>query len=386
VVNRKDILKTFLQEQISEHKSPVRDDLWSMIERNLPEKKRHPVLKKMVLALAVAAAILITVLLTLPIFDSNFQKLNLHKLPAITKSHHIYIPKYVPEVNDIPQKKQQPSLTKENNINKVPESVQPELVITDSIQNVEETDQHAKLVAEEKDAVADKDEKTKPVRSLTDNNPKMEIVKKKDPQKISLSLIATNTITEKSSSNYLTHIGSGDPSENPELKNNHFLEYDFPVNIGFMVRKNLTNKFAIESGLSYTYLSTKETISPLNKPETVNKIKLHYLGIPVKVVYNLYDSDRLSVYSSLGIMLEKSISGKQESIIQNNSVNEDLDIPELQWSFSGSIGLNYKLIPQWGLFIEPGAAYFINDHSGIPTIRKNKPFNFNIQGGIRFSY
>jgi len=39
-----------------------------------------------------------------------------------------------------------------------------------------------------------------------------------------------------------------------------------------------------------------------------------------------------------------------------------------------------------GLYAEPGIAYYFDDGSQIETIRKEHPFNFNLQFGLRFSF
>ena len=39
-----------------------------------------------------------------------------------------------------------------------------------------------------------------------------------------------------------------------------------------------------------------------------------------------------------------------------------------------------------GIYVEPGVAYYFNDGSDIQTIRKENPFNFNIQAGVRLTY
>ena len=39
----------------------------------------------------------------------------------------------------------------------------------------------------------------------------------------------------------------------------------------------------------------------------------------------------------------------------------------------------------WVFYAEPGVVYYFDDGSNVNTIRKEHPFNFNIQLGVRFT-
>lgn len=152
-------------------------------------------------------------------------------------------------------------------------------------------------------------------------------------------------------------------------------EYDFPVSFTVAVRKGITRRFSLESGLTYTYLHTVDDRSNTD-------IKLHYLGLPLKGVVTIYDHRRLSVYVSAGGMVERQVSGK----LKHPTGNTDISNSRLQWSVNGAAGVNIKLGGRAGLFAEPGLSYFFDDGTGIPTIRKDKPLNFNLQVGLRVNF
>ncbi|GHT51538.1 hypothetical protein AGMMS49982_09230 [Bacteroidia bacterium] len=149
------------------------------------------------------------------------------------------------------------------------------------------------------------------------------------------------------------------------------VHYEMPVAISFSLRKYFAEDWAYESGLTYTYLKSTETQSSPSGKTTSKDIRLHYIGVPLKLVFSFYDNSRLSLYASAGGMLEKCLSG---------------NIPELQWSLTGDIGINYILRDAFSLFIEPGINYYFDDHSGVPTIRKDKPLNVGLQVGLRLTY
>ncbi len=77
-------------------------------------------------------------------------------------------------------------------------------------------------------------------------------------------------------------------------------------------------------------------------------------------------------------MIEKAVYGKLG--------DEDITVKPLQLSISSALGGQLNINKNIGLYLEPGVAYFFDDGSEIETIRKETPFNFNLQAGIRFTY
>jgi hypothetical protein len=161
-------------------------------------------------------------------------------------------------------------------------------------------------------------------------------------------------------------------------------QFKMPVAVGLSIRKHLTDDWALESGLTYSYLESSESGMYTNGIYGTRDVGLHYLGVPLKVIYAFYNNKRLSLYAAAGGMAEKTVYGEVFTSI--NNTKEKLDVPELQWSISGSIGLSYKLIDHLYLFAEPGIGYYFDDKSAVTTIRDDKPTNFNLLMGVRLSY
>ena len=90
-------------------------------------------------------------------------------------------------------------------------------------------------------------------------------------------------------------------------------------------------------------------------------------------------------------MVEKCVYGKSSTdyVYGGDAVaNEtsDIRIRQLQWSVNAAIGAEISFTPLVGLYVEPGVSYFFNDGSDVQTIYKERPVNFNIEFGIRFSF
>jgi hypothetical protein len=154
-----------------------------------------------------------------------------------------------------------------------------------------------------------------------------------------------------------------------------------PVSFGLSVRKYLTQRLAIESGVVYTRLESESSGSKSHRQ------MLDYIGVPVKLNYMLVDKRYFTLYLSGGGMAEKCISGKLNTReLSGKDISEDVSVKPLQWSLNGALGAQYNITPKMGIFVEPGVVYFFDDGSKVETIRKETPFNFNLQLGLRISY
>ena len=121
----------------------------------------------------------------------------------------------------------------------------------------------------------------------------------------------------------------------------------------------------------------------------MEEYKLHYIGIPVKGNWIFLDTKFLSLYLSAGFALEKSVAGKYERVYlsgdgDNAAWNET--VKPMQWSLLGSVGVQFNATERFGVYVEPGVAHYFDDGSGVQTIRTEKPTNFNLQLGLRWSY
>ncbi|NDV66230.1 porin family protein [Bacteroides sp. 224] len=159
-------------------------------------------------------------------------------------------------------------------------------------------------------------------------------------------------------------------------KDVHDIDHHQPISVGVSVRKEIGNKFSLETGLMYTLLSSDIKLGG-DEPTKIDQ-KLHYIGIPLKANWDFVDSKHFNLYLSAGGAVEKCVYGKQGS--------EKKIVGPLQLSLLGAVGAQYKLSNRVGVYVEPGVSYYFDDGSSVETIRKEKQFNINLQGGIRFTY
>lgn len=165
--------------------------------------------------------------------------------------------------------------------------------------------------------------------------------------------------------------------------------YKLPVRAGIRMSIPLTDALAVEGGVTYTLLSSSvESGSDENYYHTEQT--LHYVGIPLKLRYKLWNSKRIGIYVSGGGMVEKCVSGKAKTkfIIggSRNSVEEQkVSEKSLQFSAAFSAGIEANIVRNTSLFIEPGASCYFDNHSSVDNVYKDKPFNLDLNIGIRIN-
>ena len=165
------------------------------------------------------------------------------------------------------------------------------------------------------------------------------------------------------------------------------IHHKMPVTVGASLKWNLNEHWAFETGLNYTLLSSD--LHAGGEAYIEEEQKLHYVGIPLKVHRNIWKNRAFRIYASAGGMVEKCVSAKQEVVYADGNFGYEvehtsLDVPELQWSLLASVGGQVDIVRALGVYVEPGMAYYFDDNSDVETIRKEHPFQFNLQLGLRF--
>jgi hypothetical protein len=168
------------------------------------------------------------------------------------------------------------------------------------------------------------------------------------------------------------------------------IDHNLPIMVGLTFRYNINQRWGVSSGLTYSLLTSKL------RSESVNyfyddRQTLHYLGVPLNIDYKLWQNNNFSTYISAGGLVEKNIAGKLSSnyYIDNklqSSTDEKITSKQLQWSINSAVGLEYRISDNFGIYAEPGVAYYFKNNSEIETIYKERPFNFNLKLGLRINF
>ncbi|MGN0402028.1 MAG: sigma-70 family RNA polymerase sigma factor [Acetatifactor sp.] len=166
-------------------------------------------------------------------------------------------------------------------------------------------------------------------------------------------------------------------------------EHDKPVTFGISVSKTLTDRWCIETGIQYSLLHSRFTMGE-NGYSIVKKQKAHYLGIPLKLSYRVFDYKHISAYSSTGLTLHIPMYGKQTCnyIVNWQTAYSDNYhfTPAFQWQTSFSVGLQYKFTPNASVFVEPTINWFVPSNCDKHTIWTEQPIMFTSPFGIRITW
>lgn len=168
------------------------------------------------------------------------------------------------------------------------------------------------------------------------------------------------------------------------------LKHKYPVSVGLNVRKNLPQRFGIETGLIYTYLESTSELEGTFSSYKYNQ-RLHYLGVPLYVSYSMLNSDKWDLYVNGGGMAEVALSARGKTKIFNgdnfeSETTTNLSAPGVVWSLGANVGLGYNLVDNFGIYIEPGVGYYFNNERHPQTYRTNNQLMFNLRAGFRVKF
>lgn len=161
-----------------------------------------------------------------------------------------------------------------------------------------------------------------------------------------------------------------------------------PITVALQVSKMLGSNLALGTGLQYTQLYSETQVGNTYS-WMQQELRLHYLGIPLRVMWYPVNTSRWRVYGSAQTMLEVPVGSSlhQQDFVEGLQIDTRQLSPSLsvQWSVGLGIGLEYRLTPAIGLFAEPGVHYFFKTGDGLDTYRTKHPAAFSIPIGIRIN-
>lgn len=165
------------------------------------------------------------------------------------------------------------------------------------------------------------------------------------------------------------------------------IDHHTPLSVGLSVSRRLNDRFALQSGLVYSYLGSDWKTNGVHHTKT--KQSLHFIGVPISVVYKIAEWNKFLLYASAGGMCELNVKGNLRYKYYNSDellseTNEGIRMTEPYWSVNAKAGISYPLVKFVSLYVEAGADYYFKNNSDIETIRTEKPANFDFQFGLRF--
>lgn len=424
--NNPDAFSELMKQKLENHQLPVDLNDWSAIEKRLNKKGKRKIIPWW-MWLPMGSAAVLTLLFTLRSFNETPDyavKSNSH---AVTQQAEI--PKQYTvqqsiakadvsgnQISNVPTAvlKQKPTLVPNRNIVSVDlphihtvmmDTSATEInnaVATTTLRAVEK-EQIAQVAVEQNDSVQNKREMKK---TVLDPNPD-EMIAAVDKQKskhnnwmLAASYgsqgnvdLAGNTrdgeFVSSSPNFYDKTLSAVNTNYTSILATNDFTKktYNDPLSFGLTVRKQLNKTLSMESGLVYTYLLSTFENSGVQRSEA--KLHLHYIGIPVNLITELWENSKWEVYLSTGFMAEKGI---QSLYVQSQYFGAEVvtttaktNINGIQWSINGGVGVTYKIKRQLGIYFEPKFSRYFDNNQPV-SARTDHPFVFGLSAGLRIGF
>ena len=163
-----------------------------------------------------------------------------------------------------------------------------------------------------------------------------------------------------------------------------------PVTFSVLAKWQFTETLGLESGLSWTMLSSRFTTSSATS-QIADQQTLQYIGIPLSMTFSFLDTRLFTIYATMGGMVEKCIDGrvKHSEYVSDKlllSYVDKVSVTPLQWSVSGGAGIQANFSDNLAFFAEPGLSYHFRNESQVGTIYREHPLDFRFSFGFRVTF
>lgn len=419
--SREDQWTQRLRDHLADIEAPVPDDLWEKIEARLPKEVASPTPKKEARIVPLwarwaAAAVIVGGLVILWNVKSGMwnensllssksettKKTSAEKTPALMKSKKseesessesieqgVKAPTLLAE--EIPmeseKKVEEMPLVPVSSEEKPNEPILP-------VSSEEKSNESIQPISSEKKPNGPEKSPENVIREL---NQKIAAYKQRRSGSATINLYASNGFGNQSYRNGVLMsqelLSNYDYYRNPDSHGtrvgnspvylaNHEERQNFyqPISFGLSVNIPISSKFSVSTGVVYTRLSSDFT-SIANSLVYERQQKLHYVGIPLTVQYNVWQWHGLNVYATAGGQADFNV----KAYMTTEGTETKLEKDNLQWSVNAALGVQYNFIPQLGIYVEPGIKHYFDNGSHIQNYFKHRPTNFNLQIGLRLN-
>lgn len=417
--SREDQWTQRLRDHLADIEAPVPDDLWEKIEARLPKEVASPALKKEARIVPLwarwaAAAVIVGGLVILWNVKSGMwnensllssksettKKTSAEKTPALMKSKRS---EESESSESIEQSVKAPTLLAEEMPMESEKKVEETPLVPISseekpnepilpVSSEEKSNESIQPISSEKKP---NDSEKSPENVIRELNQKIAAYKQRRNGSATINLYASNgfgnqsyrngvLMSQELLSNYDYYRNPGShgtrAGNSPVYLANHEEQQKFyqPISFGLSVNIPISSKFSVSTGVVYTRLSSDFT-SIANSLIYERQQKLHYVGIPLTVQYNVWQWYGLNVYATAGGQADFNV----KAYMTTEGTETKLEKDNWQWSVNAALGVQYNFIPQLGIYVEPGIKHYFDNGSHIQNYFKYKPTNFNLQLGVR---
>lgn len=153
-----------------------------------------------------------------------------------------------------------------------------------------------------------------------------------------------------------------------------------PISYGLTLAFSVSERLSLTTGVVYTKLVSDFT-QVMRSQQTQRQQTLHYVGLPIGLSCRLWSYHAFKAYVSVGTLAYWNVATR----VVTEGVTQKQEKDRMQWSFNGSIGAQYDVLPQLGLYVEPGLSYYPENGSTLQNYFKDKSLNTSLQVGLRMN-
>lgn len=167
--------------------------------------------------------------------------------------------------------------------------------------------------------------------------------------------------------------------------------YSVPVSFGLGIRIPMTDRWSIETGLTYSFL--ERTFAGVYREydggvpvSTINadiRHAIHYAGIPVNFSYDILVGKRTQFYAFAGGSVEKAFLNKFRIPTDGDPLFYSESVKGVQLSAAAGLGVNFLITDFLGFYIDPSVRYYFDCRQPV-NIRTQQPFMMSLEMGFRF--
>lgn len=170
------------------------------------------------------------------------------------------------------------------------------------------------------------------------------------------------------------------PVQLPTAKNNERVHHKMPVKGGISLRYAIDDRWSVQTGINYSYHSSEIEVGEQHIDQ-----KLHFVGVPVAIGYNVWSNRKVNVYLTTGAEMEKMVKGHRTVTYTGQHRDEDVKMSSPQFSAQFSAGAEYCASKAVSVYVEPNVSYHFDNGSNISTIYKDKPLELGFGMGVRIT-
>lgn len=190
----------------------------------------------------------------------------------------------------------------------------------------------------------------------------------------------------------LIQIAEGNQGEIIEKEN-----HSRPLTFNFSLSKQIGKDWNLNSGLQYSILKSTFVLGSQKGTNNNDSCyikrtqKIHYIGIPLGISYNILSRNSFSTSASLEATMHIPVHGKLKeqyviAPIYKKTIHVSRFTPKVQWSLGVSLGFQYRLSERWSLYAAPTFKWYIPNKSEHHTNWTENPYVFSVPFGLRLTW